>query len=387
MNHREPRVALVYDRVNSWGGAERVLLQLHQLYPHAPLFTSVYDDHAAPWAKDWDIRASWLQKIPWLRRRHQYVGWLMPIIFESFSFSEFDIVISVSSEAAKGIVTQPHQLHVCYLLTPTRYLWSHQREYLEQIPTLLRKSAQFVMHFLQKWDVMASSRPDYVIPISQRVKIRAEKYYGRFLEEPLYPAISTLPLAKRPPERVKKPYFFAWGRHVSYKKFDQIIRAAVEIKFPLIIAGEGPQTSYLKALTQQIDPAGEYVTFVGMRSDSEITWYLQNAQAAVIPQEEDFGLTIIEAVSQGCPVVVHSKSGASELLRPEEDGICITNNDSYSLQKAMEQVISHPWNNLDIQQQARQYAEVVWQKSFHNKIMGLWQQQQKSMKGMHEQHT
>ncbi|MCD8507098.1 hypothetical protein LRY58_02240 [Candidatus Woesebacteria bacterium] len=130
-----PKVALVYDRLNSSGGAEKVLIELQKLYPDAPLYTSVFDADRTPWlAPGSQVHTSWLQYVPGARRRHQWFGWLMPFLFELFDFSAFDIVISVSSEAAKGILTQPHQLHVNYLLTPTRYLWSHQEEYVQQVP-------------------------------------------------------------------------------------------------------------------------------------------------------------------------------------------------------------------------------------------------------------
>jgi len=384
MEHPKPKVALVYDRVNSWGGAERVLIQLHQIFPDAPLFTSVYDSRAAAWAQGWDIRTSWLQKIPWLRQRHRYFGWLMPALFESFSFSEFDMVISVSSEAAKGVMTQPHQLHVCYLLTPTRYLWSHQREYLDQIPTFLRQSAKKVMSLLQKWDLLLASRPDVIIPISNRVKQRAEKFYNRKIELPLYPAITELPPAKKPMFVLNNPYFFAWGRHVAYKQFEIIIQAACKQNVPLILAGAGPQTAQLKKIAQHLDPARENIHFVGQIPDAEIAWYLQHAQAAIIPQEEDFGLTILEATSQGCPVIIHAKSGAAECLRPDKDGFFLVSPDVSTLQTAMQRALTHPWNNLDIRRQARQYAEVVWQTSFLNTIQDFWQQHKNSMKGMHE---
>jgi glycosyltransferase involved in cell wall biosynthesis len=384
LKNDQPSVALVYDRVNSWGGAERVLLQLHRLYPQAPLFTSVYDPKTASWAQDWDVRTSWLQKIPWLRNRHRYLGWLMPAIFESLSLAEFDLVISVSSEAAKGVITQPNQLHICYLLTPTRYLWSHQETYLQQIPTFLHQSAKKVMSFLQKWDLLLASRPDVIIPISKRVKQRAENFYHREVAEPLYPAATELPVAQQPKIIPKNSFFFAWGRHVAYKHFEIIIQAAALLCYPLVVAGEGPQTKRLKKIARTLDPLGQFIFFVGQISDAEIVWYLQHTQAAVIPQEEDFGLTILEAVSQGCPVIVHAESGAAECLRPEKDGLFLPSTDVSTLQTALKQAMVHPWNNLDIRRQARQYAEVVWQTSFLKNTKDLWQQQQIKMKGMHE---
>src|SRR3990167_2164226 len=120
------KVAIVYDRVNKWGGAERVLMTLHEMFPDAPLFTSVYDEKGAPWAKVFPkIYTSFLQKIPFAKNTHEFLGTFMPLAFEQLSFDGYDLVISVTSEAAKGIITKPGTKHICYMLTPTRYLWSH----------------------------------------------------------------------------------------------------------------------------------------------------------------------------------------------------------------------------------------------------------------------
>src|SRR5690606_20208270 len=146
-----PKVAIVYDRVNSWGGAEQVLLELHAAFPSAPLFTSVYDPEGASWAGDWEVRPSWLQRLPLAKKHHQWFGWLMPLVFESLDLREFDVVISVTSEAAKAVITQPQQLHICYLLTPTRYLWSHTVEYQTTLPAFLRPVARKVGQWLQNW--------------------------------------------------------------------------------------------------------------------------------------------------------------------------------------------------------------------------------------------
>src|SRR6266700_2348813 len=124
------KVALVYDRVNKWGGAERVLLALHQLFPDAPLFTSVYDEKKASWAKVFQIHTSFLQNISFTRSNHEFIPFLMPMAFEQFSFDDFDLVISLTSEAAKGILTKSKTKHICYCLTPTRYLWSGYDDYL-----------------------------------------------------------------------------------------------------------------------------------------------------------------------------------------------------------------------------------------------------------------
>ena len=164
------KVALVYDRVNIWGGAERLLLALHQIWPEAPLYTSVYDPERAPWAKVFEVRTSFLQKIPLAKKHHEFFAPLMPLAFESFNFDEFDLVISITSESAKGIITKPKTKHLCYCLTPSRYLWSGYKEYFRT--SAQRIASSWLVKYLKKWDLVAAKRPDAYFAISQTVQKR-----------------------------------------------------------------------------------------------------------------------------------------------------------------------------------------------------------------------
>jgi len=184
------KVALVYDRLNKWGGAERVLLTLHKMFPEAPLYTSVYDKKKTPWALRFNsgqakIKTSFLQRFPFATH-HELFAILMPIAFESFTFDEFDLVISVTSEAAKGIITKPHTKHICYCLTPTRYLWSGYEDYFKN--DLLRFFSRPAVVYLRFWDKIAAQRPDKFIAISKEVQGRIKKYYGRE-SEVVYPPL------------------------------------------------------------------------------------------------------------------------------------------------------------------------------------------------------
>ena len=180
------KVALVYDRVNKWGGAERVLLAFHKLFPEATLYTSVYNPKNAPWAKAFAIKTSFLQSFPYASSSHEFYPFLMPLAFENFSFDEYDLVISVTSEAAKGIMTKPKTMHICYCLTPTRYLWSGYSDYFDN--SFFRFATKPVISYLRSWDMVASQRPDMYIAISKEVKERIKKYYGRE-SEVIYPPV------------------------------------------------------------------------------------------------------------------------------------------------------------------------------------------------------
>ncbi|HYM65400.1 MAG TPA: hypothetical protein VES68_02865, partial [Candidatus Sulfotelmatobacter sp.] len=170
------KVALVYDRVNKWGGAERVLLSLKRIFPNAHLYTSVYNFRKARWAKTFEVKTSFLQRLPFAKSFHEAFAIFMPYAFESFSFDEYDIVISVTSESAKGIITKPKILHICYCLTPTRYLWSGFEDYFKN-PFFRFLSKPFVS-YLKNWDKISAKRPDKYLAISSEVKNRIKKYYN-----------------------------------------------------------------------------------------------------------------------------------------------------------------------------------------------------------------
>lgn len=330
------RVALVYDRVNKFGGAERVLTALHEIWPDAPVFTSVYDPAGAPWAVGWDIRTSWLQNIPGAKTNHESLGWLMPLVFESFDFSEFDVIISVTSEAAKGIITNHRQLHICYLLTPTRYLWSHAADYLNQLPGIVWPLARAVQSKLRVWDYLAGQRPDFIFAISELVRKRCLKFYRRD-SEVIYPILGLS--IKRPglptegQALTDQKYFLVVSRLVPYKRIDLAIKACNRLKLPLVVVGSGSEEANLKRL------AGPAVKFTGYLTDQELIEYYRNARAVIMPQEEDFGLTAVEALSLGIPVISYRYSGAAEIVKDGETGILFGEQSVDSLVEAMSRFI------------------------------------------------
>jgi glycosyltransferase involved in cell wall biosynthesis len=301
------KTAIVYDRVNKWGGAERVLLALHEIFPEAPLYTSVYDSKGAPWAKAFPlVVTSFLQKFPLAKSNHEFFPLLMPLAFESFDFSDFDLVLSVTSEAAKGIRTKPGTMHICYLLTPTRYLWSHSGEYLGRTESLLKP----VTDYLKKWDKTASNRPDKIIAISGEVKNRIKKYYGRE-SEIIFP-----PTEIRKAERRKQGrYYLIVSRLVKYKKVDLAIETFNKLKLPLIIVGIGKEEKRLKR------KAKNNIKFAGMVSEKDLVNYYLGAKALIMPQEEDFGIVSIEAQSLGIPVIAYKKGGAIDTVIPGKTGV------------------------------------------------------------------
>ncbi len=317
------KVALVYDRINKWGGAERVLLCLHEMFPDAPLYTSLYDEKKASWAKVFPrVYTSFLQKIPFVKGSHELLGFLMPFAFESFNFDKYDLVISVTSEAAKGIITRPHTKHICYMLTPTRYLWSHYDLYFKN-KLLKFISKPFVKH-LKSWDKIAAQRPDRMIAISSEVKARIKKYYAREAEV-IFPPVKNLNSNKVFSENGK--YYLLVSRLVSYKKVDLAIKAFNRLKFPLVVVGSGRKMNKLKLISKS------NIKFAGQVSEKELVGYYKKAKALIMPQEEDFGICAIEAQFFGVPVIAYNKGGSL-------DTVSIDGGGSFFLKQEVDSIVS-----------------------------------------------
>lgn len=374
IHHKHQRVAVVYDRVNKIGGAERLLDFLHRMYPDAPLYTSVYDPSGAPWAKDWEVRTSFLQRWSWARGHHEVLAPFMPLAFESFDFSGFDLVISVSSEAAKGVITKPGTKHICWMLTPTRYLWSgaddYERDYLTGGLEVFRPLYRSLLNRLRSWDRMAAWRPDLLVPISQKVSDRIQHFYERTPSAVLYPPVDThffVPSAvqARPPAAAPDhPFLLVVSRLVPYKRVDLAIRACLQEKIPLVIIGAGGDEARLRAI------AGDspLIHFLGQLTDRETLRYYQACSGFLFPAEDDFGLTALEALSCRRPVAVNSRSGNAELLVDGKHGILVSEGSIAGWQHAARQLLDRSWSagalhaaaeRVCIEQCERQWKELV----------------------------
>jgi glycosyltransferase involved in cell wall biosynthesis len=310
------KVALVYDRVNKWGGAERVLLALHELYPDAPLYTSVYNKKTAKWAKVFTVKTSFLQYFPFASSAHEYYPWLMPKVFESFSFDEYDLVISVSSEAAKGIITKGKTIHVCYLLTPTRYLWSGYKQYFRN--SFFRILSYPIVSSLRIWDKKASKRPHVYIAISEEVKKRIKKYYNRSASV-IYPPV-TVQNTSRDRNKISSSgnYFLVVSRLVGYKRIELAVMACTRLGLPLKVIGIGSEEKRLRQL------AGPTIEFLGLLTQDRLLQYYKGCKALLFPGIEDFGLTVLEAQACGKPVIAFRGGGALETIIENKTGVFFT---------------------------------------------------------------
>lgn len=352
------KIALVYDRVNKWGGAERVLLALHKLFPNAPLYTSVYNKEKAQWAKTFNIKTSFLQKLPFASTNHELLALLMPIAFESFNFDGYDLVISVTSEAAKGIITKPQTRHICYCLTPTRYLWSGYDQYFRN--KVLKLVSIPAISYLRTWEKSASSRPDIFVALSKEVQQRIKKYYNRD-SELIYPPVWLYDSNKKISNLADSNYYLLVSRlskFTNYKRVDLAIKAFNKLRLPLKIIGSGSWEEELKKMSQP------NIEFLGNISDEDLSVYYKNCKALIFPAQEDFGLTLVEAQMFGKPVIAYGGGGALETVVNHKTGILFNEQTSESLIKAVKEFDQFKFEKKDLLNQARKFSQEIFQKNF-----------------------
>ena len=371
------KIAIVYDHANTmYGGAENVLKALHQAFPNAILHSSVYHPKAK-WANKWPKKISFLQSIPGAKLNHRLLAPLMPIAFESFDFSNFNIIISISAGAAKGVLSKPNQQHVCYLLTPTRYLYSHQKEYFSSRQYLrwpiIKQCYKLIKKYLLWWDQTAAFRPDHIIPISQLVKSRIENTYLRNTNAPIYPPINTNEL-KLTVEKKKIPlniqhflakypdFFLSVSRLVSYKEISKSIRACQINGLPLIIVGEGPHKKELHKLQS------DKILFLGNQPRMIVNYLMGKMKALIMPQIEDFGITALEAAYFGKPSLLSSKSGVTELLAGQTLSVAISKISVKTISEGLKKIQLTEFDSKKLRKIAEKYDKNIFIRKFKKMV-------------------
>ncbi|HSV94996.1 MAG TPA: glycosyltransferase [Spirochaetia bacterium] len=351
------KVALVYDRVNKFGGAERVLLTLHNIFPEAPLFTLVYDSKSASWAKVFKIIPTFINKIPFMRSKHELLAPIAALGFETLDLSGYDVVISITSSDAKAVLTKPGQLHICYCLTPTRYFWSGEKQYAQDIK--FKIIPNWLHQYFRTTDLLISKRPDQYIAISNEVKRRIKKYYHRE-SSVIYPSIDDKFYSKEFTQLNKRDYYLIVSRLVPYKKVDLAIRSFNKIKKTLLVVGTGSEENNLKKI------AGKTIEFVGAVDDNQLVSLYKNAKAVIFPQMEDYGLVPIESQACGTPVIAFGKGGALETIIENKTGVFFDEQTVESLVKAINKFEKLSINSQDCHKNSLRFNNQAFKKSFLN---------------------
>lgn len=312
------KIALVHDHLLEFGGAERVLVALKKIFPEADVFVSAYNPKVVErWIPDfstWNVKVSWVANIPFYHKLYSPLRFLAPYIWESFDFTQYDVVISSSGWfMAKGIITKPPTKHISYIHHPPSYLYYYQTAIEWQKYFIIKVYAHFINHFLRIWDFISSQRPDVLVANSQETKRRIQKFYRRDAQV-IYPPVD-IPKEEPSIKPVPDGYYVTVSRLAFKKHIDLLIKAANTYKFPLKIAGTGRDLEYLKAL------AGPTVELLGYVPDEKLHELFAGAKAFLnASEDEEFGISAVEAMGYGVPVIAYASGGLKETVDEGKNG-------------------------------------------------------------------
>ncbi len=346
------------------------------MFPHAPLYTSVYDPSATlAYFRDIPIRTSFLQRWPLSSQRmHKLALPLYPTAFEHFDFNGFDLVLSSSSSFAKGVITPPQTCHICYCHTPARFAW-RQHEYLSQSRRgrLMSLLLRGMLGRLRAWDEQSASRPDYYVANSYNVAQRIRKYYRRDVAAVIPPPIDTKRYAPVAPRQVGS-HFLVVSRLVGYKRVDLAVEACNRLQVPLKIIGAGPDLAGLKRI------AGPTIEFLGRLPDDAVAREYARCRALIFAGEEDFGMTPLECMASGRPVAAFAAGGALETVTDRETGVLFSAQTVDSLAAALANLRGTEFSPGCLQAHAARFGVSVFQDRMTRFIEGAVAQHQSRLR-------
>ena len=369
-----PKIALVADWLTNFGGAERVLLSLHHLYPQAPIFTTIYHPAALPQFADAKVHTTFLQHFPQAKTKWQRLLPLMPMAIESLDLSAYDLVISSSSCIAKGVITKPHTLHLAYVHSPMRYAWDDYHAYTrsyQKFGKLTKLLLPLLMKDIRLWDFITEKRVDYFLANSHFIAKRVKKYYRREAEV-IYPPVFCEQFYHQgqtsDQPSGQQEYFLILCRLVPNKRVDLAIEAFNQLGLPLKIAGTGPQLKYLQKL------AKPNIEFLGPVSEQEKVTLLANCQALIYPQVEDFGITALEAAASGRPVIALRAGGAQETVIDGVTGIFFAEQQPEALIAAVRQFKPAQFKPRVLVEHAQRFDHHHFKQHFADTVRRCWQE-------------
>ncbi len=358
------KIAIVADWLVTFGGAEHVLAELHELFPDAPLFTTVARPERLGPLKNADIRTiPRLQKLYTLLGQHELLLPLLPRALEELDLKGFDVVISSSHAVAKGIIVPSTAVHVCYCHTPMRYAWEMQEQYLNDfhVPHLLRKTVRRMLSRLRRWDLSTAKRTDTFLANSHTTQERIFRIYGR-TSEVLPPPVHTHFFETPLQHPAADAPFFAIGRMVPYKRFDLIIAACNKLQLPLWIAGGGREEARLRQL------AGPTVRFLGRVEDEHLPALYASSRALLFPQEEDAGMVLLEAQACGTPAIAFGKGGALDAVEEGKTGVLFHAQTTDSLEQALTKFQGMHFDRATIRHEAERFSQTHFRSKFMDAV-------------------
>ncbi len=351
------KIALVHDWLTNMGGAEQCVLNFMDVYPEAPIYTSMFvKDNVDERFSAKKVVTTFLQRF--VKKGHQKLFPLMPMAFERLDLTEFDVVLSSTSCCAKGVVTGPNCEHFCYCYTPIRYVWARSFEYMQGMGKIKKFFCSILMHYMKLWDFSAAQRVDHFIAISTEVQHRIKKYYNRdsvIIFPPVRCSLFSM-------SDTDGDYFLVVSRLVYYKRFDLAVKACSKLGKKLIVIGDGPERKNLEAM------AGPTVQFLGRQPDEVVQKHMAECKALLFPGEEDFGIVPVEAEACGRPVIAYGKGGALDTVIPEKTGVLFYEQTEDSLAEAIQKFETMTFNKEEIRNHALKFDEPEFRRQIETYI-------------------
>ena len=360
------KVAIVHDALNRSGGAERVVAVLHRMFPDAPIFTTFFDKRAVglPLAKA-DVRVSWLQGLPKVKRHSRRYAPLHPFAMRSFDLRGYDVVITSGSAFAKGVRVPPSALHLCYCYSPMRWAWSfEQHADRAALTPSARVAARLALPALRRWDFASARNVGRFVAVSTEVSERIRTTYGRG-SEIVFPPVD---VGRFRHDRPAGDDFLVVSRLDAYKRIDLAVRACTTLGLPLLVVGDGPERETLRSI------AGPTVRFAGRLTDREVTSRFERCRALILPGEDDFALTPLEANAAGRPVVAFARGGALDTVRDGETGVLFHDDTAESLEGALRALQERSWDAALLRAHAETFSEEVFVSRFRTVLTSALEQ-------------
>lgn len=358
------KVAIVHDWLTIYGGSESIIRILHEMFPDAPVYTTVYDKKNMPDDfREMDIRPSFLQHYPFAKKKYTTYLPFMPRAFESFDLSEYDLVISSNTSCSKGVITGANTLHICYCNTPMRYGWDFYHEYIRNKGKFGKFLIACMMKNIRIWDRLSADRVDTFIANSKNVARRIKKHYRRD-SAVIYPPVRTHMFE---PGEGSKDYYLAVSRLVPYKRIDLLVEAFAANGLPLKIIGDGSECKELKK------KATPNIQFLGRLDDKMVLKYMQGCKAFLFPGEEDFGITPIEAQACGRPVIAYGRGGALETVEDGKTGLFFREQTAEAVQEAVARFEQMTFEPAYITAHAEKFSEARFREELKSFILSEYE--------------
>lgn len=358
------KVAIVCDWLTGIGGAERIVLELHHMFPDAPIYTSQYDSSAIDWFKDADVRTGWLQKLPFGLRK--FLPVFRAYYFSHLDLSNYDLIVSNNFGAeSKAVKFGPNTTHICICNAPTHYYWSRYEQYIKEpgfgmFNWLARFGLRLLIKPMRHWDYNAAQKPTKLIAISTHVQAEIKKYYGRD-SDIIFPPVDTarfqIQSSKFNLPQTRNGFVIA-GRQTPYKRVDLAVAACTQLELPLTVIGSGPDHAKLVRM------AGPNISFVTDGSDQDVVNYLASAEAFIFPGVDDFGIVAVEAMAAGTPVIAYKAGGALDYVVEGKTGQFFSEQSVESLMNCLREFKANDFDAENIKKSAQQFSQDAFVESF-----------------------